>query len=256
MKRVFIFLALFAGFSAGLSPQELPEGGNRITAISVTGLKRTKPRIIEKPLQKFTGRDAGSLDINEVYAAVESTGILETKSVEILDNQTGNGKTLVVTVREKWSVFPVPLAFVNSGGWAVGAAFADTNAFGIKDTMVIMGLFGAGGITTSIMYLHPPAGSGEFGLNVAPFFSIQENELTGQTGEQTLRRYNAMSIHPSAEVLYQLTELVTAGFGLSYTNVILRDTENPLNAPEYGTQGITLSPNIGILHNSWDGYFL
>jgi hypothetical protein len=88
------------------------------------------------------------------------------------------------------------------------------------------------------------------------FFSLQENELTDQTGEQTLRRYNSMSIRPSAGLSYQLTELITAGIGLSYKNVMLRDTEHPINAPENGTQGITMSPNIGIRHNTWDGYFL
>jgi hypothetical protein len=65
-----------------------------------------------------------------------------------------------------------------------------------------------------------------------------------------------MSIHPTAGLSYQLSELVTAGIGLSYQNVMLRETEHPLNESANGTQGISLSPNIGIRHNTWDGFFL
>jgi hypothetical protein len=255
MKHFFIFLAVFAVFSAGLSSEELPEDKNRINAVSVIGLKKTKLYVIEKPLQKFVGRDAGSIDQNDVYAVVQSTGILEPLSVEILDNGE-NGKILAVTVREKWTIFPIPLVSVNSSGWSAGGVLADANVFGIKDIAVVMGIFGSGDITASLMYIHSPNGMGGFGWNVMGFFSIQENELTDQTGDQTLRRYNSMSIRPSAGLSYQLNELVTMGLGLSYQNIMLRDTENPLNAPENGTQGITLSPNISIRHNTWDGYFL
>jgi hypothetical protein len=216
---------------------------------------------LEKPLQKFIGRDAGTLDQNEVYAVVEGTGILETKSVEILDNHDGSGKTLAVTVKEKWSILPIPFGSINASGWSVGGIVMDTNAFGVKDTMMVMGLFGSGDITASLMYLHSPAGPGEFGWNAMGFFSLKENELTDQrdglgTDGQILRRYNSMSIRPSAGVSYQLTELVTAGLGLTYQNILLRDTENPLNAPEKGIQGISFSQNISIRHNAWDGFFL
>jgi hypothetical protein len=239
-----------------LFSQELPEDGNRITTVSITGLKRTKPRVIEPSLQKFIGRDAESLDQNDVYAVVQSTGVLETLSVEIRDNQEGDGKILAVTVREKWSILPIPFGSINSSGWSVGGVVMDTNAFGLRDTMMLMGLFGTGGLTASLMYLHSPKGVGEFGWNVMGFFSLDEDELTDQTGDKTLRRFNSMSIRPSVGLSYQLSELVTAGIGLTYKNIMLRDTENPLNAPENGTQGISLSPNIGIHHNTWDGYFL
>jgi hypothetical protein len=256
MKRFLIFLSIFALASAGLSSQELPGEGDRISAVSVTGLKRTKPPVIEKPLQKFIGRDAGSLDINEVYAVVQGSGVLEALSVEIRDNQEGDGKTLAVTVREKWSIIPIPFGGISSNGWSVGGVFMDTNAFGIKDTMMVMGLFGPGDLTASLMYLHSPAGVGGFGWNLMGFFSRQENELTDQTGKQTLRRYNSMSVRPSIGLSYLLSESVNAGIGLSYLNVMLRDTEDPVNAPENGTQGITLSPSIGVRRNTWDGYFL
>jgi hypothetical protein len=122
--------------------------------------------------------------------------------------------------------------------------------------MMAMGIFGAGDLTASVMYVNTPDGIGEFGWNVMGFFSIQENETTDQTGEQILRRYNSISINPTIGLSYTLSEHITPSLSLSYRYVQLRDTENPINAPENGTHGITLSPNIGIHYNSWDGYFL
>jgi hypothetical protein len=120
-----------------------------------------------------------------------------------------------------------------------------------------MGLFGPGDITTSLMYIHSPKGLGEFGWNFMGFFSRQENENTDQTGKQILRRYNSMSIHPLVGLSYSLSEHITPSISLSYRYVILRDTENPINAPENEVQGITLSPNVRIGFNTiWDGYFL
>jgi hypothetical protein len=259
VNRIFMFFILFTAATTGLSSQELSAGNqqvNEITAVSVTGLKRTKPHIIEKPLRKFIGKEAGNIDVNEIFAIIKSTNILEPLSVEILDNQEGNGKTLAVTVREKWSAFPVPLVSINSGGWSAGGVLLDTNAFGVKDTMMALGLFGSGDIMAGAMYINSPDGIGEFGWKVIGWFSLQENENTDQTGKKALRRYDSMSIQPSVGLSYSLSEHITPSLDFSYQYVTLRKTENPINAPENGVQGITLSPNIGLRYNTWDGYFL
>jgi hypothetical protein len=270
MKRLFMFFWAFALMAGGVYAQAFSgdenhasgdlenriEHQSKICAVTVAGLKRTKPHIIERPLQKFIGMDAESIDINEVFAVVKSTGILEPLSVEIIDNQEG-GKFLAVTVRDKWSIFPIPIVGVSSGGWSAGGVLIDSNAFGVRDTVMAMGLFGSGDITASIMYINSPDDIGEFGWNVMGFFSLQENENTDQTGKHTFRRYNSMSIHPSVGLSYSLSEHLTPNLSLSYRHIALRDTEDPINAPENGVQGITLSPGISIRNTStWDGFFL
>jgi hypothetical protein len=268
MKQFFMLFVVFAVLITGVSSPVLSGSENQITgnlgiehnskivAVSVSGLTRTKPYVIETPLQKFIGMDAESIDINDVFALVKSTGILEPLSVEIRDNQEG-GKILMVTVQEKWGIFPIPIVGISSSGWSAGGVLIDANAFGVKDTMMVMGLFGGGDITASVMYLNSPDGIGKFGWNVMGFFSLQENENTDQTGKQVLQRYNSMSIHPLFGLSYSLSEHITPSLAFSYRNVTLRDTENPLNAPENGVQGVTVSPSISIRNTStWDGYFL
>jgi hypothetical protein len=88
-------------------------------------------------------------------------------------------------------------------------------------------------------------------------FSMREDKYTDQTGKQILRSYNSMTINPSVGVFYQLSEFFTPSLGLAYKYVKLRDSDNPVNAPENDVHGITLSPNIGMRWpNIWDGYFL
>jgi hypothetical protein len=256
MKRLFMFFAAFVVMVTGVSSQALSVTENQITTVSVSGLTRTKPHVIEKPLQKFIGMNAESVDMNDVFALVKSTGILEPLSVEILDNLEGSGKILAVTVRDKWSIFPIPIAGISSSGWSAGGVLVDANAFGVKDTMMIMGIFGAGDLTTSVMYINSPDGIGELGWNVMGFFSLQENENTDQTGEQVLRRYNSMSINPVFGLSYTLSEHITPSLDFSYRYAGLRDTKNPINMPENGVHGIGLSPSIGMRYNTWDGYFL
>ena len=79
---------------------------NIITAISIVGLKRTKHQVIEKYLLKFIGSSASDIDINDVYATVKDTNLVEPVSVEITDGETENGKTLTVTVKENGLFFP------------------------------------------------------------------------------------------------------------------------------------------------------
>jgi hypothetical protein len=246
-----MFCAVFMAVLGGLSAQD-----DQITALSVSGLKRTKPFMVEGPLQKFIGRNAAEVDINEVIAIIQGTGILESLSVEIRDNQEGGGKTLAVTVREKWSILPIPIFSFGSGGWTAGGVFMDTNAFGVKDNMMAMGSYGTGGGMASVMYIHSPNVTGDFGWNLMGMFFLSEKESMDQEDNLVLTRYKSISINPSAGVSYRLNDFVTPGFSVSYKGVLLQDTENPLNAPEKDMHGISFSPSIGIRRNTWDGIFL
>jgi outer membrane protein assembly factor BamA len=255
MKRIYIFAVLLV-IAPGLFAQE-----NTITSISVSGLKRTKPHVVEGPLQIFIGRDAESLDKNEVIAVIQATGVVEPLTVEIEDalDEEGNvlsGCVLAVTVRDKWSIFPVPFFGISQSGWSVGGAFMDTNFLGRKDMLMVTGSGGTSGWMANVMYFHSPAMIGEFGWSATGMFLWQDKENVDQTNKQVLRRYNSMTINPSIGVSYKLTDLFTPTLGIAYKGVLLRDTDNPVNAPENDMHGITFSPGIGIMHNTWDGYFL
>ncbi|MFP3042213.1 hypothetical protein LQZ19_10395 [Treponema primitia] len=212
-------------------------------------------------MQKFIGRNAESIDLNEVIAILKSTNVIEPLTVEIKDNQGGNGnvlpgRLLAITVREKWSIFPVPFFSINSNGWAAGGAFMDTNAFGVKDTMMLVGSGGTSSWMANVMYIHSPNAIGGFGWNLMGMFLSQDKENIDQKDERVIRRFNSMTLNPSIGLSYKLTDLIVPSVSIGYKGVMLRDTEKPINAPGEGVQAISISPGIGIHNDTWDGYFL
>jgi hypothetical protein len=72
-----VFFAAFALAIARLSSQELStknQQENQITAVSVTGLKRTKPRIAEGPLQMyFSGLAIPGVGLGGAYNVDKNT---------------------------------------------------------------------------------------------------------------------------------------------------------------------------------------
>ena len=262
MKRIVCVFVVFIefllpGFSqTGEDHNSINQNKNVITSISILGLKRTKLYVIEKYLQKFIGRTEDDVDSNEVYVTINETNVLEPISIEITDNETENGKTLLVTVKEKWTVFPVPFFSINSGRWSVGGALVDTNAFGVMDMVNIGGDYGSDSWSLNLIYMKMPKTVGDFGFTILGMFKHQDTENTEQTGNDVLQRFNNITINPKVSMSYKLTELITTSFDVSYHYIRLTDTENPVNAPLDGIHSIGLSPRISLRKSTWDGYLI
>ena len=226
-----------------------------ITSISIEGLKRTKTSVAEKPLRRFIGRRVESLDFNEVKAAVLDTGILEPLSVEIVEAGPEDGNVLVVEVREKWAIFPVPVFFAGSGVMIAGAAFYDANAFGLNDKMAVMGAYQTNGWTATTLYIHSPPEDLSAGWRAAARF-VQEEREDANRKDETIRRFRTDAITASAALLYRFTALASGAFHLGYTSHILETGGSPLRAPEEGVQLLGMGPEFSIRDSSWDGYLL
>lgn len=249
---ILLFLILTGARS--LSAQVSGETG-AITAVSLSGLKRTRAFAAERPFKRFLGRDAEFLDYDEVRAVVLDTGILEPLSVAVGDNPDGPGKVLRIEVREKWSVFPLPLFFVSSGEINAGGFFIDTNAFGIRDQMFLGGMYLSRGWMVSGAYMHSPIREHFPGWGLAGSFSRTERHDTDQKARD-LRIFNVDSINASLALNYPVMDGLSASLRFSYDEKRLRAHDNPLNAPESGSRSLTLGPELGLRKSSYDGYLL
>jgi outer membrane protein assembly factor BamA len=247
-KNRWLILALLLGC---LSPLVAQEGV--ITSIEITGLKRTKPHIARYPLETFLGRDAASLDLNEVEAAVRDTGILEPSLVELAAGE--DGTILRVTVEEKWSIFPFPMASFGSGGTSFGLFLIDSNAFGLRDQAAIGGMYGSAGWMTAAMYNNTPDREGRLGWNTAFMYSRQEREDTNRN-EKVLRRYTADTLNLSLGVYYPFTGHFTASAGISFTNVSPENDSSALSISDERARLLGFSPGISLRYSDWDGYLL
>ena len=223
-----------------------------ITALSVSGLKRTKRSTAEKPLRQFIGREAAQVDPDEVRAVILATGILEPLSVEIADG------ILSVEVREKWAIFPIPVVMAGSGGMMGGLAFFDANAFGLNDKFFLAGMYHSNGWMASAGYIHSSPGGRIPGWNGISAFTREERYDRDQNNED-LRWFDLDSISLSAGLNFPLlkdSDLLSASTSVSYNQKILRNQEQAFNGPDDGLRLFGLGGEISLRRNTWDGIFL
>ena len=259
--NIFIFTLLFNFCIFQLCPQETAEAdiidisiSREITDLEVIGLKRTKPHIARYALEKFLGVDGKDLDLNEVHAVIKSTGVLE--PIEVILVEKENGLLLQVTVEEKWSIFPVPIVIATNGEFGAGLFFMDANALGIRDQMVLGGMYRSSGWTGMAMYNHVPSGhKGLPGWNALFMYGRQDTEDTDRD-EEVFRRYSIDQLRAHLGLNYPFANDLSASVSLSFADISLKNNKNPLNPPEKGARILSLSPGLSKRSSSWDGYLL
>jgi hypothetical protein len=246
-----LFILIFTFFQ--IMPLHSQEKTDSITSIEIIGLKRTKPHVARYPLEKFLGQDRREFDQNEVFAEIKDMGVLEPVSAELVE--TDNGLILKVTVEEKWSIFPFPFMIVGSGASSYGLFLVDFNAFGIRDNIVLGGIYGSDGWNVIAMYNHTPA-SRMPGWFASFMYSRHEKEDVDKE-EIIYRRYSADRLQASLGLNYSFTDIFTGNFTVAFSDISLNDGKGtPFNPPEDGIRLLRFSPGLSLRDTSWDGFLL
>lgn len=226
--------------------------GECISSLSITGLKRTKLSTAERPLRKFIGRQINQVNADEVRAAVMDTRVLEPLSVEI------KGQVLSVTVREKWSIFPVPVFMASSEGIMAGLAFYDANAFGLSDNFILAGLYNAGSWTAAAGYIHSsPEGHIPGWTGVASFTRDERHDRNQNNKDLRRFKVDAISVITGLDFpLLKDTDLLSASVLASFNDKNIRKSEKTLNAPDEDLRLFGTGTELAVKKSSWDGYLL
>jgi hypothetical protein len=243
----FVLCALF--LLSGLSLH-----GQTVTAVSVRGIKRTRPHVAEYPLQKFIGQDGMLLDFNEVHAAIVDMGILEPLSIGVEPAPDREGLILVVEVREKWALFPFPVFFADSSGdMRGGGAFMDANAFGLNDTFVVAGLYGSSDWLATVLYQYTPERKSVPGWNVMGMYGRQNRQDTDQHKAE-LRNFDQETIVGSLGLQYPATEYLTLSLSSSLHRRNISDGDHPREVPDRDVFAGGVNPSVEISRSHWDGF--
>ena len=246
-----ILILFFSAFTLQAQQED------RIIGVSISGLKRTRLATAERYLEKFIGLEADTLDINEVWAAVLGTGILEPLSVQI-DVLPSGEKILAVSVHEKWSIFPVPVLILSSEGVSAGGAVYDANAFGMNDKLFLAGFYYSEGWLAAAGYIHESPVLGVPGWNIMANFSRAERHDRDQRRED-LRRFDLDGISFRAGLNFRLLDNsgpLSAQVHASYAQKILRNREEAVNGPEEGSRILGTGGGFSFEKSSWDGFLL
>jgi outer membrane protein assembly factor BamA len=255
LRPFFAALLLVTGFH--LQAQHAAKFPARvITAVSVTGLTRTRSYVAEYSLQKFIGQDGMGIDFNDVYAAIAGTGILEPLSIGVRETPDRNGMVLTVNVREKWAFFPIPVFFADSNGTlGGGGALMDANAFGLNDKFIAAGTYSNSGWFASLIYQNTPERKHFPGWNIMGIYGRQIQRDTDQY-KTNLRKYKQDIIIGSLGIQYPVTDLFTVSTSLSFSRRTVRESEDSLLPPEKGILAGEINPALELSSSHWDGYLL
>lgn len=214
--------------------------------ITFTGLRRTKPFVAEHILEKFRGLRPEEIDENDVRAAIIESGILDPERIEFLPHD--GDYTLHAVVVEKMAFFPVPLFMAGPSGWTAGLAVADMNAFGIRDTFVLTGIYSGDSWFAMAMYSHAGVTAVRPGFMGAVSYAHSEFKAHNAYGD-TLFSIDRAEADVSGGVNYQFSGLWEGRFMLGYN----RSAFETLNRIDHA---ITARPQIGLRGSNWDGYLL
>jgi len=218
----------------------------------MTGLSRTRPHIAEYPLERFLNMERSAFDENEVFAVILNTGILEPISAELIESE--DGLILMVTVEEKWAFFPLPLILTGSGGTSYGLFLVDTNAFGVRDTIALGGIYSSEGWSAVLVYNHTPSRSGLPGWNSMFMYSRQEVKDVDRD-EVVHRRYVTDQLRLSVGLNYPFMEFFSGSFAVSFSDISLNNND-VLNPPESGAAYFGFNLGLSLRRSGWDGFFL
>ena len=249
----FFFIAAVICLVCNVLPLFSEDRIDRITSIEVTGLSRTRPHIAQALLERFLNLERSAFDTNEVFAVILNTGTLEPISAELIE--TEDDLILMVTVEEKWAVFPLPLMLTGSGGTSYGLFLLDSNAFGLRDTAALGGTYGSDGWSAVAMYNHTPNNNELPGWNVVFIYSRQEVKDVDR--DETVRRlYVTDQFLFSLGLNYLFMDLFTGSFSISFSDISLYSSNDILNPPDSGAAYFGFNLGLSVRQSSWDGFFL
>lgn len=265
---VAIFIVIMTMVSSTLFAR-----GN-ITDIKFIGLRRTKPDYLLSrddikcylgtPIEYFN-KDTLITTLHEIGLFTEDDIDVEVRRIpkealipyddeydesdyddELTDSDAD--ATLIITVKEKWSIIPVPFIAGNNDGILGGAAFMDMNAFGRQQQFIAAGVFGEKmqmGVAMFRQSARSPTKPG-FMVN-ARFFNNINRYATFE--DDTIYKVDTIKVGAGAALLGVTPGKVNYSVGLGYRYVrYWRDIDD--------THTLDVNLSIGRTWTRWNGWFL
>ena len=162
----FAFIAAGAAAAETLTPKFIAVNGDAVvTRILYEGNKRTHDSALAELTGIRVGMRLSEIDPEAVKQSVLKSGIFS--AVDLAAQVDGAKAVLTVTVKEKWTLIPVPSATFGSDEWSAGLTVVDYNFLGLRKTLVLNGKdsnLGLGGLIayTDPRFLHSRASFSAF----------------------------------------------------------------------------------------------
>ena len=132
-------LALFGSVLAATVTQTGAPGDRPVVAVTVEGLRRTRPGVVQQWIACAVGKPLSSCDLAAIRERLYRLAIFS--SVEITVDDRPAGAAVVIHVEEKWTLYPVPMLWYSPETQVAGLILAEGNLLGYNKGLAIGGVW-------------------------------------------------------------------------------------------------------------------
>ncbi len=194
------------------SPASITNANLGEIKVNVEGAKRTRDRtiesLVEQCLEKEKYTSWESINNRVLGQCISNSRLFENVEVRI------DKPAISVTVVDRWTLIPVPIAYATDGERAIGALVIDSNFLGYGKTAGVGGTLSTDGNAFSLFYLDPSVGFSNFTIRTAVNQSSQELDL--YQGNTILYAYRKKENRVSVSPGYRLTPTLTLAVLFNY----------------------------------------
>ncbi len=254
MKKLLIsILILLAAFFAFAEDSEdtKTEANQVITKINFNGLTKTKDSYLQRRYKKYIGRPIAEIDLRELETELRAEGVFD--KIEIDFSKEADSTAIEIYVDEKITFIPLPFAMVSSSGLIAGGMVMDTNAFGVKDTLMLGGFYASTSITGMGMFSKPAIEYGRPGFSI--FSSVSKNSpMVKDIYNEDVLDFQNFAIVCSVNIFEQLGKFNKVGISLGYNYLNNKDENSveSIGSAIIGSAGL----NYTFSKSDWNGYFM
>lgn len=246
-----ILASLSAAYAAEPTGKRAADSEKVIGKISIRGLARTREGVILQYLPVRAGDKVADLDIDQLRVYLERLRIFSQVTIQLkeVDEESACRAhcTLLIEVKEKWSLYPIPV-YVKYRDTEIGGAFlVESNAMGENKGVALGGLISNRGwqgligftdphirytqFTTTLRYLtgrvfiEDATAAG----NVTRSYTLMRHDIQSATGYQTRSGFFAgvLAGYRSAELTelqpLQSSSVMNLGVRFKYSSVTPKD---------------------------------
>jgi len=183
-------------------------------SVSVEGNKRSKPQLIEslveKCLEKRGFKKWDAVDTESLRQCIANSRLFSEVAVEVKPPE------IRVSIKERWTLIPVPMAYATNGKRSVGVFVFDSNLLGYGKTVGVGGAVSTEGDTVSLFYLDPSVNFSDYTLRISAVGSSTEFDAYDQT--TIIYGYNKREESFSFSPGYKITPSLEMSLSLNYAD--------------------------------------
>ena len=231
----------------------------KIGEITFLGLKKTNEKYLRRVLKDFEGKEASEENLKALENVLQQEQLFE--EIKVNADTSGESVSLSISLKEKISFLPLPFGAVSNGNAMFGLFVMDTNAFGVRDSFVLGGLYSASSMMGFAMYSKHAVDIAHPGFTLSASSSKSTTTISDEA-ENDVFEYDHKGFGAGLTITEKLGKYVSVNAGCSYSYMNSDEADDEYAAWGDAFFGIdriqTITPHfsVGIGATDWNGVFL